>query len=372
MMNQSFLPKIFNALLLAGILLTGLASSSGAIAQVQVSGRASVAVKGSLLSSVTDEERRAVRKAAVLDAWKNYLSDPAVATQARLRILDERRAEVESNLEQFMSKVEYLAEKVDKETKMLTVAVAVTVNDERVSMFINKYSAAGRQASGSGSGFAVLFLQRAATTNKQVNDRREEKTEKSVSAETTGEDSNVTASSKKRVSTESSTTAVRDSTKFQVDKGAGDASAALNESMGQAGFETTDFKDVADACGNPSLYDEAVEGYAQTGNVTNFNDLAQFTKNCGKKLDQPFKFFATAEAEALAPRKDRGEQIVMVNIRVRVTTIEKAIPKTIGNASFQLNGSGPDSISATRDAMKRTGAQVARVIVDILNQKNQN
>lgn len=369
MMTSSFRTGL-SGMVAAIVLLLALAVPASA--QVQVQGRAQVAVKGGLISSVTDDERRAVRKAALADAWKNYLNDPAVASQSRLRILEQHQKEIDANLEQFMSRVEYLAERLDKETKMLTVAVAVTINDERVSAFISKHSTAGKQASGSGSGFAVLFLQRAATTNKQVTDRREEKQEKSVTAGTEGDDDGASMSTKKRTASESSTTAVRDTTKFQADQGAGDASASLNERMGQAGFETTDFKDVADACGNPTLYEEAVDGFARTGNVTNFNDMAQFIKRCGKQLEEPFKFFATAEAEALAPRLERGEQIVRVNIRVRVTNIEKALPKTIGNAQFQLDGNGPDSISATRDAMRRSGAQVARVIVDMLNQKNQN
>lgn len=371
-MKRSWWRGSFAGMLAALPLLLMLSASPPVQAQVEVQGRAQVAVKGGLLSSVTDNERRLVRKAALIDAWKNYLNDPAIASQARLRALEQHQKEIEADIEQFMSRVEYLAERFDKETKMLTVAVAVTINDERVSAFLSKHSTAGKQASGSGSGFAVLFLQRAATTNKTVTERREQKQETSATATTEGDDDSVSTTSRNSATSESSATAVRDSTKFQVDQGAGDASASLNERMGQAGFETTDFKDVADACGNPTLYEEAVDGFARTGNVTNVNDMAQFIKRCGKELGESFKFFATAEAEALAPRIERGEQIVRVNIRVRVTNIERAIPRTISNTQFQLDGNGPDSISATRDAMRRTGAQVARVIIDMLNQKNQN
>jgi len=39
-------------------------------------GRATLAIKGTLLSKITDAERLATRRAAILDAWKNYVNNP--------------------------------------------------------------------------------------------------------------------------------------------------------------------------------------------------------------------------------------------------------------------------------------------------------
>jgi len=83
---------------------------------VNVKGRATINIKGSLLSSVTDAERIAARKAALLDAWKQYLADPDVASQTRT--LQKFSNEIEGNLEQFMTNIQYLEETVNKDKNL--------------------------------------------------------------------------------------------------------------------------------------------------------------------------------------------------------------------------------------------------------------
>jgi hypothetical protein len=336
---------------------------------ITVRGTATISVKGSILSSVTDAERDAVRKAALLDAWKQYLADPDVAAVSRT--LQKYSKDIESNLDQFMTRIEFLGEKLDKDKKQYTVVLSAQILDAKVTTFVNERTNAGQQASMSGSGFAVLFLMRNAVSNKQYDVTREDESDKSVSAQTTGDDDgNVSSSTKKKVSASGSTTQKADKEKFEVVEGADQAQSALGRVMSPAGFEVTNFKDIADACEQSSLYEEAIEGFARKGTVPNFNELAKLTRNCGKKIDQPFKFLAVVQAEVGAPRKDSGRQEVVASIRMNVQNIEKIIPVSIAITEFQTTGDGKSTSEARGDVMKRVGSQVGKEIVDMLNKKN--
>jgi hypothetical protein len=341
----------------------------GSAQAINVRGVATVPVKGSLLSSVTDAERNVARKAAMQDAWKQYLIDPKVAAVSRT--LERFSPEIEQNLERFMTNIAIVDERLDKEKKLYTVMIDAQVLDERVSNFVNDRTGAGQQASMSGSGFAVLFLMRNATSNEQFDDVKKEQSEKSASAQTVGDDDgNVTVSNKKRSSSESSTTQKSDKEKFEVIEGADQAQTSLGSVMSTAGFEVSNFKDIADACEQSSLYDEALEGYAKKGTVPNFNELAKLTRNCGKKIEQPFKFLAVVQAEVGAPRKDSGNQEVVARIRMNVQNIEKPIPVSIANTEFQTKDFGKSTSEARGNVMKRAGRQVGREIIDMLNKKN--
>ena len=336
---------------------------------VNVQGRATISVKGSLLSSVTDQERIEARKMALLDAWKQYLADPDVAAVSRT--LEKYSKEIEANLENFMTRVEYIGEKVDKDKKQYTVVLSAQVMMDKVTNFVNDRTGAGQQTSASGSGFAVLFLMRNAVSNKQYGDTTEQESEKSVSAKTEGDDdSNVSQTRKSRSSSSTSTTQKADKEKFEVVEGADQAQSMLGRVMGPAGFEVTNFKDVADACEQSSTYDEAIDGYSRKGTVPNFAVLAKLTRTCGKQIEQPFKFLAVVQAEVGAPRKDRGRQEIVATIRMNVFNIEKPIPVSIANTEFQTTGEGKSTAEARGDVMKRVGNQVGKEIVDMMNKKN--
>lgn len=346
-------------------------SLGGSAEAVIVTGRATINVKGSLLSSVTDAERIAARKAALLDAWKQYLSDPDVASQART--LMKFSKEIENNLEEFMTRIEYREESVNKDKKQYTVFLAAQIMDEKVQAFVQERTGAGQQASMSGSGFAVLFLMRTGTSTKQFDETRELESEKSVSAQTVGDDDgSVSSTSKKRSSSGGSTTQRADDEKFKVIEGADQAAAMLGKIMGPAGFEVSEFRAIAEACEQSSLYDEALDGYTRKGTVPNFASLARLTRECGKKLGQPFKYLAVVMAEVGAPFKEKGDQMVIASIRMNVQNIEKPIPVSIANTEFQNKGNGQTTAQARGVVMSKVGTQVGREIVDMLNKKGLN
>jgi hypothetical protein len=312
-------------------------------------GKATLPVKGTLLSTVTDKERLAARKAALNDAWKNYINDSNINSISRVKSFDENKAEVEQKLDkcvtaptdcEFFSKIDFVSEKVDKDLKTITVYLIVNVNDQRITAFLNSRSAAGKKGAEPGSYFAFLFLQRNVIMNKQSNEA-------------------------------GSDTQVRDKAKFAGDSaGSRDAANTVNQSLVQAGFQSMDFKDIADACNNTSIYDEAVATYQQEGTVKNFADMAKFIKACGKEQDIDFKYFAIAEAESTAPVKDRGKQVIVTKLSIRLTSIVKAIPQNIAvSIPMQIAGEGTDSITATSNGLIQAGTAAARVIIDTMNEK---
>ena len=333
-------------------------------------GKATISVKGSWLSSKpTREEFEKARAAALLDAWRAYLSSPnAGMSMARLRIIEDNKAELERNLDQYFSNISYL-ESSDEKTKTYTVVVIANINDQKISEFISRKSVAGQQASGDGSNFVFLFLQRNANSNYQVKDVRSAE----IEANTSAQSDDTSAGVKQSASTKKSQTNVRDKAKFSGDKGAGDVGARVNQELTQNGFEATDFKDIADYCDGGSLYDEAMDGYEKTGNLQNFSGLVSLVKECGKKNNQQFKFFAVGEMEASAPTRAHNKQEIVVTLRIRVVNIEKSFPKTVASVGpIQLIGEGEDSATATRDGLNRSAAAASKVIVDTLNQKRQN
>jgi hypothetical protein len=352
------------ALHFAAVLIFSLAGIAEA---VNVKGRATINVKGSLLSSVTDAERIAARKAALLDAWKQYLSDPDVASQARTLLKFSQ--EIEGNLEAFMTRIEYLEESVNKDKKQYTVFLAAQIMDDKVQAFVKERTGAGQQASMSGSGFAVLFLMRSGTSSKQFDETREQVSEKSATAQTVGDDDgSVTTTTKKRSSSGGSTTQKADDEKFKVIEGADQAAAMIGKVMGPAGFEVSEFRVIAEACERSSVYDEARDAYVREGTV-NIAAMAKLTRECGKKLEQPFKYLAVVMAEVGAPIKEKGEQVVIASIRMNVSNIEKPIPVSIANTEFQNKGNGQTTAQAQGVVMSKVGSQVGREIVDKLNEK---
>jgi len=318
---------------------------------IEKDGRATIPIRGGVFSPVTDQERLDARRAALNDAWRNYINDPRTSSQARLNTIERNKAEIDAKIARcvlntsdcdFFSSVNYISENLNKDNKTLTVFLIANVNDQKVNAYLGNVSPAGKQQSGSGSGFAFLFLQRNATTNTPYD----------------GSDSNK---------------AVRDVAKFGGDlAGGSDVAAKLNEVLVQAGFESMSFEDIASTCNGMSIHDEALASYRQSGTVNNFAEMARFTKACGLDPNNGinFKYFAVAEAEAQAPLRDRGMQTIVYNIRVRVTNISRGIPQTIASAGpYQFTGRGPDSITASRDGLQLSATAAARIITDIMNEK---
>jgi hypothetical protein len=273
-----------------------------------------------------------------------------------------------------MSQISFESEKIDEEKKTFTVFVLVSINDQRVTAFVNSKSPPAKAMSVSSSGFAFLFLQRNATSNKQTMEKREGQAEATGSLEVESTPNSVSAYVKKSASMERSETQVRDKTKYAADAGGGaDVSARVNSALGQVGLDTSEVKDILDGCEKSSVYDEAVASFQQQGTVGNFADMAKNVRVCGVQLDQPFKFFGIAEAEASAPFLDRGLQVIVFNVRVRITNIERNIPKNVGSAGpIQIKGVGMGSQDATRDGLQKVGDAASRIIIDILSQKNLN
>jgi len=320
-------------------------------AAIEKDGRATVPIRGGVFSPVTDKERLDARKAALVDAWRNYINDPRISSQARMNTIERNKTEIDAKIERcisnpgdcdFFSSVNYISENLNKDNKTLTVLLIANVNDQKVNAYLGNASPAGKQQSGSGSGFAFLFLQRNVTTNTQYD----------------GSDSNKS---------------VRDTAKFGGDlAGGSDVAAKLNEGLVQAGFESMSFEDIASTCNGMSIHDEALASYKQSGTVSNFAEMARFTKACGLDPNNGinFKYFAVAEAEVSAPLRDRGMQTIVYNIRVRVTNITRGIPQTIASAGpYQFTGRGPDSITASRDGLQLSATAAARIITDIMNEK---
>jgi hypothetical protein len=310
-------------------------------------GKATLPIKGTLLSTVTDKERLAARKAALIDAWKNYVNGTEMS---RVKKLDEYKAEIDQKLDkcvsapnecEFFSKIDFISEKVDKDQKTITVYLVVNINDQRINAFLTSKSAAGKQESGTGSGFAVLFLQRNVIINKQSNDA-------------------------------GSDTQVRDKAKFAGDSaGSRDDANTVTQYLWQSGFQSMDFKEIAEACNGKTIYEDAVATYQQEGALNNTSEMAKFIKACGKENDIDFKYFAIAEAESSAPVKDRGKQVIVTKLTIRVTNITKGIPQNIAvSRPIQISGEGTDSITASVNGLVQAGTAAARIIIDIMNEKN--
>jgi hypothetical protein len=334
---------------------------------VNVKGRATINVKGSLLSSVTDAERIAARKAALQDAWKQYLADPDVASQTRT--LQKFSVEIENNVEQFMTNIEYLEEKINKDRKQYTVFLAAQIMVDKVQQYVTSRTAAGKQESGSGSGFAILFLMKRGKINTQFDETSVNEVEKSVAAQTeSDEDGSVSSSSKKRTSSGGSTTQRADEEKF-VFEGVDQAVAMVGKELAPSGFETTNFKDMTDACDQTTLYEEVMDEYQRDGAAPPISKLAKFARECGKKNGLLFKYFAVVMAEVGAPFREKGEQRIIASVRMNVSNIEKGLPQAVATTEFQSTGNGKTTAQAQGVVMKKAGMQVGREIVDALNAK---
>jgi len=371
-----------------GLLLSSLSLGAGAAdknskGSDEREGSATIAIKGGFFSKITDEERIVARRAAVLDAWKNYLDDASTNSIARLSILQANKAEIDAKLANcvtnpaqcdFISSIEFVRETLDEKNKTFKVFVTVSINDQRVTAFLNSKSSTASAASGSGSGFAFLFLQRNATSTKQTLEKRDGQAEVSESVELASTENSASANVKKSVGVEKSQTLVRDKSKYSADEGGGaEVLASVSAALVQFGYEATDVKTILEFCEKETVYAEAVDSFQQKGTVGNFADMVKNVRLCGSQQGQSFKYFGVLEADASAPYRERGKQIVNFKASIRVYNIEKGIPRIVNAVPpKQLPGEGVSTDAATRDGLIKVGAETSRVLIDVLTQRNLN
>jgi len=204
-------------------------------------------------------------------------------------------------------------------------------------------------------------------------DKSEGQAEASASVEEDLKENSASASVKKSASIERTETSVRDKAKYAEDIGGGqDVATAINQDLVQSGFEVTDVQEILGDCNEESLNDEITSSFKSQGTIGKlFSKIANSIKKC--REDQNFKFLAVAEAEASAPYRERGMQIITMSIRVTVRNIEKRDARTIASAGpIQISGEGRDSATATKNALGKVAAAAAKIIIDTMNRKKLN
>ena len=118
-------------------------------ATVDVKGTITLPYKGSLFSSAPSG---AVKTEAMHDAklqsWNLYT---AQFNDAKMRQYLGVKEEFLSQIDNYVTNVRVIDENIDKESKIITIAVRATINETAVNATLGAMSVAGQQGSGEGS-----------------------------------------------------------------------------------------------------------------------------------------------------------------------------------------------------------------------------
>jgi hypothetical protein len=354
------------------IFLLLMASMSPKAATVDVKGTITLPYKGSLFSSApSGAEKGGAMHDAKLQSWNLYT---AQFNDAKMRQYLGVKEEFLSQIDNYVTNVRVIDESVDKDSKIITVAVRATINETAVNATLGAMSAAGQQGSGEGSLFTFIFVAREAVSAKTKDNKRIDVSQNQSASTATeslaGSGSSASSSSNVNTVNKSTTGGSTESTatqrKYQVTSSQ-DINANMSKILSTAGFEVVDYDDVVDACGGVERSVIGSEFGAE-------DDMSRSSRGSaiGASRDCDVTLFATGTIDIGVQDIDpvTGNRRVYTSVRAQVWDITRRLPRKVASVGpVQYAGLGPDDKVAMRNSLALAAEQAGREIVDQLNAK---
>lgn len=347
------------------------ACGSASAQMVEVRDRATVDVPKSMFGgSPTPELKAEARKQGVDRAWRRYMAQnfsgaraqQAADNEAKLRILADTAC-----------KFEFYDEHFDKGASQFSVEVRGYCDQRRIDAEFNSmFRPATQQASASGGrargplvGFVFLARRAAAETNER---------EASATVSTTGSEGaadsrrgGATVSSEQAAVTQrsrTSTTTMDAMYRYEVES-TDDAMTAVANSLQSNGFRVSRYPDLVTQCPGPSMGDLS-KRYADMSVNTAWNPKdTKGMYDAARQCRVPY--FAFGLMEVLKARSVGLSSFeVVVSLNVKVTDLSEPLPVECASMNKQFAGRGADRLEATRSALKLTGEEGSRELLDII------
>ena len=357
-----------------GVML-GMALCSASSAQmVEVRERVSVDVPAGLFNSSPSAQLKAdARKTAVDRAWRRYMAQNFSGVRAQQA--QENEAQLRGMVDQFCL-FNFYEERFDKDSAKYSLEVRGSCDQSAVDAAFNRMSRpATQQASGGGRtrgpmvGFVFLARRAASETNES---------EKSSTVSTTGSEGASDSQKDSRGSSRSTsaeeasvTQRSRNSTttndavyRFEVES-TDDAMTAVAKTLQSNGFRVARYPDLVTQCTGPSMGDLS-KRYADMSVNTAWNPKdTKGMYDAARQCKVPF--FSFGLMEVLKARQVGLKSFeVVVSLNVKVSDLSELLPSECASMNKQFAGRGADRLEATRNALKITGEEGSRELIDII------
>ena len=336
--------------------------------KVEVKGVGTIPYSGAVFSKdpSSDEKKKAI-DAAKLSAWKNYVATFNVSKQQMLMAAEK---DVNANLDKFITELQIIDQKIDKDLKAFSVVVRVGFNSGAVDQFLQTASL-GSSSTGYSpdkeSTFSFLFTARKATSIQQFEERKTKKEKASTSTSVKDSEDGVTTSGSSEKTTGGSSLRQEDKLTYAVTS-AQDIDSAMGDILTSSGINYASYDDIVGNCNAPST-DQFQNEYVGNDELT----AQTRTKIINAARDCAIKYFAIGTIDTGVNDTDpvSGNKRVFVSVRAQIWDISaKPLPRKIGSVGpIQYSGMGPDQSVASKNALSSAAKETARSLVDQLNAK---
>jgi hypothetical protein len=342
---------------------------------VEVRDRATVDVpKGIFSSSPTPELKAEARRQAVDRAWRRYMAQNfsgARAQQAR-----DNEAQLRSLADKFCN-FNSVDERFDKDARQFSLEVRGSCDQGAIDAEFNRMfrpttqqaNAGGGRARGPLVGFVFLARRAAAETNE----RETATTVSTTGSEGTSDSQRNTRGGSTSASTEQAEVTQRSRTssttvdaiyRYEVEP-TDDAMTAVATSLQTSGFRVARYPDLVTQCPGPSMGDLS-KRYAEMSVNTAWNPkdtkgMYDAARNC------KVPYFAFGLMEVLKARQVGLSSVeVVVSLNVKVSDLNEPLPVECASMNKQFAGRGADRLEAARNALRITGQEGSRELIDII------
>jgi len=343
----------------------------GASAQmIEVRERVSVDVPSSLFGSSPSAEIKAdARKQAVDRAWRRYMAQNFSSVRAQQA--KEKETELRGMVDQFCN-FNFYDERFDKDSLKFSLEVRGSCDQKSVDAAFNQmFKPATQQASAGGRArgpmVGIVFLARRAAG--ETNEKESSSTVGTFGSE--GSSDNQSRGASQSSDQVSVTQRMRQSTttndavyRYEVES-TDDAMTAVANSLGSNGFRVARYPDLVTQCTGPSM-GELSKRYAEMSVNTAWNPkdtkgMYDAARNC------KVPYFAFGLMEMLKARQVGLKSFeVVVSLNVRVNDLSEMLPSECASMNKQFAGRGADRLEAARNALKITGEEGSRELIDII------
>lgn len=342
---------------------------------IEVRDRVALDVPSGLFSSSPSPELKAeARKQAVDRAWRRYMAQNfsgARAQQAR-----DNEAQLRS-LADKLCNFNFVDERFDRDARQFSLEVRGSCDQRAIDTEFNRMSrpvtqqehASGGRTRGPLVGFVFLARRAAAETNER---------ETAATVSTTGSDGASESQRNSRggsasINSEQAEVTQRSRTsnttmdamyRYEVEP-TDDAMTAVANSLQSNGFRVARYPDLVTQCTGPSIGD-LTKRYADMSVNTAWNPKeTKGMYDAARQCRVPY--FAFGLMEVLKARQVGLSAFeVVVSLNVKVNDLSEPLPVECASMNKQFAGRGADRLEAARNALKITGEEGSRELIDII------
>jgi len=350
---------------------------------IDVREKVSVDVPGGLFSSGPSQQLKdAARKQAVDRAWKRYVAQNFSAARAEQAATNE--AALRSLADQACN-FSFYDERFDSDAKKFSLEVRGSCDQRRIDAeFSRLFRPTLQQAASGGAGGRVRgpvigFVFLAKRVADETNFGKEFKSTSSTVAEERESSATSQSNSRRRSSSSSTDTdsysvsssersseTTRDSQYRYVVEATDDAMTAVGTVLQSSGFRSARYPELVTQCPGPGMK-ELSQNYAEVvGNTAWDPKRTQGMFGAARECKVPYFLFGLME---VLKSREVGTNSVEVTVSLNVSVrdiLQGPLPEECASYLQQYSARGKDRLEATKAALKLTGEQGTRDLIDIM------